>query len=147
MRADYEQLPEDTGYPLNAAFNEDEDQEAEPSRRPPTRSRPRDEPREDYNEPRSNYYYVDRERSEYPYASPRPRVMIQSTKPNYTRWPQPAEIEKEDMPEGEDPDNPNYTRMRSSGQDALGKLRITTKNPQPTGPRGPMVWQRVGSLH
>ena len=24
MRADYEQLPEDTGYPLNAAFNEDE---------------------------------------------------------------------------------------------------------------------------
>ena len=32
MRADYEQLPEDIGYPLNAAFNEDEDQEAEPRR-------------------------------------------------------------------------------------------------------------------
>ena len=26
MRADYEQLPEDTCYPLNAAFNEDEEQ-------------------------------------------------------------------------------------------------------------------------
>ena len=35
--------------------------------------------------------------------------MIQSTKPNYTRWLQPAEIEEENVPEGEDPDNPNYT--------------------------------------
>ena len=35
--------------------------------------------------------------------------MILSTKPNYTRWPQPAEIEEENVPEGEDPDNPNYT--------------------------------------
>ena len=59
MRADYEQLPEDSGYPLNAAFNEDEDQEAEPRRRPPSRSRQRDESRGDSNEPRSNYYYVD----------------------------------------------------------------------------------------
>ena len=109
MRADFEQLHEDIVYPLNAAFNEDEDQEAEPRRRPPSRSRPRDESRVDSNEPRSNYYYVDRERREYRYASPRPRRMIQSTKPNYTRWLQPAEIEEENMPEGEDPDNPNYT--------------------------------------
>ena len=29
MRADYDQLPEDPGYPLNAAFNEDEEQGAE----------------------------------------------------------------------------------------------------------------------
>ena len=99
MRPDYEQLPENTGYPLNAAFNEDEDQEAEPRRRPPTRSRPRDEPREDYSEPRSNYYYVDLERSEYRYASPQTRRMIQSTKPNYTRWLQPAEIDEENVPE------------------------------------------------
>ena len=35
--------------------------------------------------------------------------MIQSTKPNYTRWLQPAEIEEGNVPEGEDPDNPNYT--------------------------------------
>ena len=28
MLADYEQLPEDTGYPLNAALNGDEEQEA-----------------------------------------------------------------------------------------------------------------------
>ena len=34
MRADYEQLPEDTCYPLNAAFNEDEEHGAEPLRRP-----------------------------------------------------------------------------------------------------------------
>ena len=55
MRADYEQLPEDTAYPLNAAFNEDEEQEAEPRRRPPPRSRPRDDNRGYYNEPRSHY--------------------------------------------------------------------------------------------
>ena len=35
--------------------------------------------------------------------------MIQSTTPNYTRWPQPAEIEDEDVPEGVDPKNPDYT--------------------------------------
>ena len=35
--------------------------------------------------------------------------MIQSTKPNYTRWPQPASIEDENVPEREDHDNPNYT--------------------------------------
>ena len=35
--------------------------------------------------------------------------MIQSTKPNYTRWLQPAEIEEKNVPEGEDPDNPTYT--------------------------------------
>ena len=35
--------------------------------------------------------------------------MIQSTKHNYTRWPQRASIEDENVPEGEDPDNPNYT--------------------------------------
>ena len=35
--------------------------------------------------------------------------MIQSTKPNYTRWPQPAPIEEENVPDGEDPDNSNYT--------------------------------------
>ena len=29
-RADYEQLPKDTGYPLYATFNEDQEQEAEP---------------------------------------------------------------------------------------------------------------------
>ena len=94
MRADYEQLPEDIGYPLNAVFSEDEDQEAEPCRRPPSRRRQRDESPGDSNEPRSNYYYVDRERREYRYAYPQPRWMIQSTKPNYTRWPQPAEIEE-----------------------------------------------------
>ena len=110
MRADYEQLPEDTGYPLNAAFNEDEDQEAEPRQRPPPRSRPRDDYRGDPNEPRSNYYHVDRERREYLYASPQLRRMIQSTKPNYTRWLQPAEIDDENVPEGEHPDNPHYTR-------------------------------------
>ena len=32
MKADYEQLPEDFGYPLNAAFNEDEEREDEPRR-------------------------------------------------------------------------------------------------------------------
>ena len=56
MRADYKQLPEDTCYQLNAAFNEDEEQEAEPRRRPPPRSRPRDDYREDAKEPRSHYY-------------------------------------------------------------------------------------------
>ena len=56
MRADYEQLPEDTGYPLNAAFNEDDEQETEPPRRPPPRSRPRDDYRVDPNEPQSHYY-------------------------------------------------------------------------------------------
>ena len=35
--------------------------------------------------------------------------MIQSTKPNYTRWPQPAEIEEENVPEGIDSENPDYT--------------------------------------
>ena len=35
--------------------------------------------------------------------------MIQSKKPNYTRWPQTAEIDEENVPEVEDPDNPNYT--------------------------------------
>ena len=30
MRANYEQIHEDTAYPLNAAFNEDEDHEVEP---------------------------------------------------------------------------------------------------------------------
>ena len=35
--------------------------------------------------------------------------MIQSTKTNYTRWLQPAEIEEENLLEGEDHDNPNYT--------------------------------------
>ena len=35
--------------------------------------------------------------------------MIQSTKTNYTRWHQPASIEDEEVPEGEDQDNPNYT--------------------------------------
>ena len=35
--------------------------------------------------------------------------MIQSTKPNDTRWPQPAEIEEENVPEGIDPENPDYT--------------------------------------
>ena len=39
--------------------------------------------------------------------------MIQSTKPNYTRWLQPAEIEEENMPEGEDPDIPNYTPSKA----------------------------------
>ena len=47
MRAYNEQLPEDTGYPLNAAFNEDEEQEAEPLQRPPRRNRPRDDYRGD----------------------------------------------------------------------------------------------------
>ena len=35
--------------------------------------------------------------------------MIQSKKPNSTRWPQPAEVEDEEVPEGEDPSNHNYT--------------------------------------
>ena len=43
VRADYEQLHEDSGYPLNAAFNEDDEQETEPGRRPPRRTRPRDD--------------------------------------------------------------------------------------------------------
>ena len=43
MMADYEQLPEDTGCPFNAAFNEDEEQETEPRRGPPHRSRTRDD--------------------------------------------------------------------------------------------------------
>ena len=50
MRADYEQLPEDTGYPLNAAFNEDDEPEAEPRQRPPPRSRPREDYRGDPEE-------------------------------------------------------------------------------------------------
>ena len=29
MRADYDQIPEDNGYPLNVAFNEDEEKGAE----------------------------------------------------------------------------------------------------------------------
>ena len=49
MRADYEQLPEDTAYHLNASFNEDEDQEAEPRRRPASRSRTRDDYQGDAN--------------------------------------------------------------------------------------------------
>ena len=109
MRADYEQLPEDTGYILNAVFNEDEDQEVEPRRRPPLRSRPRDDHRGDHNEQWSRYYYKHRECREYPHSSIKPRRMIPGTKPNYTRWPQPASIEEENVPEGEDPDNPNYT--------------------------------------
>ena len=81
---------------------------------PRSRYAPRSHPREDYRddpvEPRNTYsYYVDRERREYRYASPKPRRMIQSTKPNYTRWPQPAEIEDEEVPEGVDPENPDYT--------------------------------------
>ena len=109
MRADYEQLPQDTGYPLNAAFNEDEEQEAEPRRRPLPRSLPRNDYRGDHKEPWSHYYYVDRECRKYRHSSPKPSRMIQSKKPNYTRWPQPAEIEEENVPEGEDPDNLNYT--------------------------------------
>ena len=35
--------------------------------------------------------------------------MILSTKPNYTRRLQPAEIEEENVLEGEDTYNPNYT--------------------------------------
>ena len=109
MRADYEQLPEDTGYHLNAAFNEDEEQEAEPRQRPPHRSHPREDYRGDPEEPQSRYHYQDRARRDYRYSSPKPRRMIQSTKPNYTRWLQPAEIEEEKVPEGEDTDNPNYS--------------------------------------
>ena len=96
-----------------------------------------DESREDYSEPRSNYYYVDRERREYRSASPRPRRMIRSTKPNYTRWLQPAEIEEEIIPEGEDPDDPNYTPSEAE--------ELRTGRAWPNGPRGPMAWQRVGS--
>ena len=109
MLADYEQPPEDTGFPLDAAFNEDEEQEAELRRRPLPRSRTRDDYRGDPNEPRSQYYYEDLERREYRHSTHKPRRMIQSTKPNYTRWPKPASIEDEEVPEGEDPDNPNYT--------------------------------------
>ena len=76
MRGDYEQLPDDTGYPLNAAFNEDEEQETEPRRRHAPRSHSRDDYRPDHHEPRDTYYYVDRERREYRSASPRPRRMI-----------------------------------------------------------------------
>ena len=61
MRADYEQLHEDTGYPLNAEFNEDEEREEEPRRKPPARCRPRDDYRENPEEPRDTYYSVDRE--------------------------------------------------------------------------------------
>ena len=43
MKADYEQLPEDFGYPLNAAFNKDEELEEEPRRRPTSRGRTRDD--------------------------------------------------------------------------------------------------------
>ena len=85
MRADYEQLSEDIGYPLNAAYNEDEELEAEPRQRPPPRSRPRDDYRGDREQQRNTYYYVDPERREHRYASPQPSRVIQSTKPNYTR--------------------------------------------------------------
>ena len=85
MRADYEQIPEDTGYHLNAAFNDDEEREEEPRHRQPARNRPRDDYSENPEEPRDTYYYVDRERREYRFSSPKPRRMIQSTKPNYTR--------------------------------------------------------------
>ena len=70
MLAVYEQLPEDTAYPLNAAFNEDEYQEVEPRRRLAPRSRQRDDYQGDANEPRSQYYYVDREGREYRHSSP-----------------------------------------------------------------------------
>ena len=99
MRADYEQIPEDTAYLLDAAFTEDEDQEVEPRRRLAPRSRQRDDYRGDANEPRSQYYYGDRERREYRHSSPTPRRMIHSTKPNYTRWAQPASVEEEMVPE------------------------------------------------
>ena len=96
---------------MNAAFTEDEEQEAEPCRRYAPRSHPREDHREDPAEPRNTYhYYVDRERREYRHASSRSRRMIQSTKPNYTRLPQPAEIEEENVPEGVYPENPDYTQ-------------------------------------
>ena len=44
--------------------------------------------------------------------------MIQSRKPNYTRWSQPAEIEEENVPEGEDPDKPNYTPSEAEELDS-----------------------------
>ena len=109
-KADYEQLPEEFGYPLNAAFAGDEKQEPMPRSRYAPRSHPLEDYRDDPVEPRNTYsYYVDSERREYRYASPKPRRMIQSTKPNYTRWAQPAEIEDEEVPEGVDPENPDYT--------------------------------------
>ena len=55
MKADYEQLPEDTGYPLYAAFNEDEELEEEPHRRPPSRVRSRDDYRENPEKPQNTY--------------------------------------------------------------------------------------------
>ena len=69
--------------------------------------------RGDPNEPRSHYYYEDREGREYRNSTPKPRRMIQSTKPNYTRCPQPASIEDEDVPEGEDPGNHNFTQSEA----------------------------------
>ena len=124
MRADYEQIPEDTAYPMNAAFNEDEDQKVEPRRRLATRSRPRDDHQEDTNEPRSQYYYVDPERREYRHSSPTPCRMIQSTKPNYTRWAQPASIDEEPVPEGEDPENHTFTQSEAQGLETGRQLYI-----------------------
>ena len=109
MRADYEQLPEVTGYHLKVVFNEDEEQGAEIRRRTHTRGHIRDDNRGDPNEPRSQFYYEDHERREYLHFTPQPCRMTQSTKLNYTRWIQPASIEDEVIPEGEDSDNPNYT--------------------------------------
>ena len=61
--------------------------------------------------------------------------MIQSRKPNYTRWPQPAEIEEENVPEGDDPDNPTYTpseaeELESGRQWYIDNFRL---EPQPNG--------------
>ena len=73
--------------------------------------------------------------------------MIQSTKPNYSRWPQPADIKEENMPEGEDPDNPNYTP--SEAEELMTGRAWYVKNYHrgplanwTTGPRGPEALHR-----
>ena len=107
-KADYEQTPDEFSHPLNAAFAEDEEQLPAPRSRHAPRRNPPEDYREDPDEGNS-YSYYHRESREYRYATPKPRRMIQSTKPGYTRWAQPAEIEDEEVPEGVDPENPDYT--------------------------------------
>ena len=64
--------------------------------------------------------------------------MIQSTKPNYTL--QPAEIEVENVLEGEDPDNPNYAP--SEAEELLTRRQWYVENFRRDPPANWTPWPR-----
>ena len=72
--------------------------------------------------------------------------MIQSTKPNYTRWLQPASIEEENVPEGEDHENPNYAPPEAGELESGRRWYVENyhRDPPANWTRAPVAWQGTG---